>query len=287
MYKGEFFFSCPVLSLKNPISIREMTVGEYISLLKFLKNNNSKHIDYYVSYLLEKLILNDYSKLNVIDKFTALLTLRSIILGSDIYLLLTSSNKRIKVSIDDIVSVLLSVQLSPPKIIKTNELEIEIGYPKNFHIEGIDPFLNCLTHITTSEAGRVDFASLSLEEKEHIADHLPSEILKPMQSAILKLDQEAQQIILFKTTEDNVRLSLNDESLIQLLKILLSDDLKSIYDIAYTLISKANFSWSDIMLLNPAEMQIFYSRLGQDNKELQEATKTPKNPMSSVVDSLK
>ena len=286
MYRGEFFFPCPVLSLPEPISVKEMSVGEYVSLLKFLKNNNTNDIEFYINYLIKRLVLKDSHKLNVLDKLTILLTLRSIILGSDVYLLSVSDNVRVRISIGDILNVLLSMKLSPPETLKEGNMQVELGYPRNFHVQDTDAFQNCLNSVSVGDA-KLDFLNLTPTEQVAVVNRLPSILLKPMQTILLKFEKEVQSEVLFRTPSEDIRLSLYDESMIHLLKILFADDLKAIYDMAFKLISKAHFSWSDIMSLNPAEMKIFYAQLAEENKKMNKAMTTPQSPMTAIVDSLK
>ena len=284
MYKGEFFFSCPVLSTKEPIQIKELNVSEYVSLLKFLKNNNLKDIEYYIEYLLKRLVLKDYHKLNVLDKFIILLTLRAIILGPEVSLLQSNSNIRLILSIDKLSQKILDINPLPTRNIQIENITMQLNYPKQFFTSDMDLFSMCLENIKIGNIN-LNMVDLTEEEKEAIFNKLPQSILNPMKIYMSELEDNCQQNILFRTTDMSIKLSVFDDTLIQLLKILLSDDLKSIYDISYVLISKANFSWSDIMLMNPAEMKIFYSRLVDESSKIAEEMKPKQSPIKTMVDS--
>ena len=133
-----------------------------------------------------------------------------------------------------------------------------------------------------------DFLTLTKTEQETIVDHLPPEVIKEIHQHLSSIEKQVESVVLLKTPNLSVHLQLQSDTLFQTLKLLLTDDLKSLYDIAFALISKAHFTWSDILQLNPAELKIFYSKLQADMKEIEDLTKGKQQPsMKDVVDSMR
>jgi hypothetical protein len=286
-YKGEFYFSCPIISSAEPISVKEISMADYISLLKFLQNDNAQDIGKFIEYLLGKLVLSDYDKLTVLDKFVILITLRSIILGPEIYFLERATNHRLKTSTEELLRVLLGVNQEFSRKVNFQNLVVELNLPRRFQLEGEDPFLNCITRIQM-DTNDYDFLTLTKTEQETIVDHLPPEVIKEIHQHLSSIEKQVESVVLLKTPNLSVHLQLQSDTLFQTLKLLLTDDLKSLYDIAFALISKAHFTWSDILQLNPAELKIFYSKLQADMKEIEDLTKGKQQPsMKDVVDSMR
>lgn len=287
MYSGEFFFPCPIISEPKKALLKEIEVGDYLSLLKFIKNDNAADIIFFINYILEKylIIQKNNPPIHILDKFAILLSLRSTILGPDVYIL-TTDNKRIKISINDILSNLLNHKFTETETILKHGVMIHLGYPSDFYGEDVDFFENIIQSVHYADFEPMSFSKLDKQEKSAILDKL-NFCIQDIKKYIQTLNDNLRECVLFRTPAADITISLTDDSILHLLKILLAEDLKSIYNIAFILISKANFTWSDIKTLNPAEMHIFYNQLIAENKELEDKMKRPQSSIGAVVDSMK
>jgi hypothetical protein len=279
-----FTYNVFVPSLDRYVRFRELSNGQFLSILKFIQNNDNTGLQTLFYELIRDLSVEDinYLELNRVDIFCILLTIRMICVG-DVIELQSSADKSINSKLE--VSSMIQKVCDNVSVRSDSYLDIDnnisatITLPLGLYYEDEELFLHdCIKSITCNDK-TISFKDLDLPQKHEILDRVPSGLLNNVFVLLNNISEENGIITLFELINDSsgekgspVEINIVDNSLFEVCKFVYRENLNYMYDKQYILYSKIHLPSQDYRGLTPAEVNIYfnnYKRELSDKKNAQ------------------
>jgi hypothetical protein len=262
-----------ILPSGNKVRIPEITNQDVYALMKFCVFNDIEGFEKYVN----RIIFDHLPSLTIIDKFYILLFLRVIYLGEEVTF-------NLKESFTDKLNVSLSVilekfeQLTPPtnEVIAIDNFKVELGIPIQLYFNTIDELYFSLIRSVTYNGSKIDFNTITEEEKQKIYELLPPKFINELQRFYTTLINTLGNLVVF---EENKTFNVNEISVNFLsnqpcyfIKQLYSQDINSFLEFMYQFVNKVGGSFSDFLKLSINDCKIIFNfyvdEVKKQNEEL-------------------
>jgi len=241
----DFFLSYTTIISKKKLFIKELTFKQLKVLNKFIQNKDEEAINIcFESVLLENIQnLNTDDVLTNYDKFCLLFLLRLASISPEIEL--KKQNILTKVNLLPAYNTFFNINLNNNYTIENNSFKIKLSLPKSLHFNNIfDILLSSIDQIdikTANELKIINFNTLTTEEKKIIFEKLPAYIINDINKTKQNIENAFTNVSLTIDTHNKLPINPFNMSLFEMLKLLLTVDLKHLYDIQYALVHKLNF----------------------------------------------
>jgi hypothetical protein len=241
----DFFLSYTTIISKKKLFIKELTFKQLKVLNKFIQNKDEEAINIcFENVLLENIQnLNTDDVLTNYDKFCLLFLLRLASISPEIEL--KKQNILTKVNLLPAYNTFFNINLNNNYTIENNSFKIKLSLPKSLHFNNIfDILLSSIDQIdikTANELKIINFNTLTTEEKKIIFEKLPAYIINDINKTKQNIENAFTNVSLTIDTHNKLPINPFNMSLFEMLKLLLTVDLKHLYDIQYALVHKLNF----------------------------------------------
>lgn len=275
------------------LSYREINTNEQLALSKnnvIIPIDDENCIEY--SKNIQKIIENcvenkeDFKKITIIDYILFLIKIRTISFGNDLEIFLnqkTKNEEKIKISLDlDILMKNLydiSSELLKDSTFEINDIKIELSWP-NIKSESVllnNTNKNILEHILDTACeyikiikikdNIINFQSFTNQERVKFYERLPLSLRNKIQNKIFEITKKISEKNLFNISRmEDLRFNLYNKTHLEIIKLMFSFDLRSIYQDLYVLANK-KMNPSYIGNLSVAERRVFISFIEEEMKE--------------------
>lgn len=285
----DFFLSYTTILSKKKVFIKELTFKQLRVLNKFIQNKDDEAINLCFENILKENIQNfDVTDiLTNYDKFCLLFLLRLASISPEIEL--KQQNLVTKVNLLPVYNSFFDVKLDSNYEINTDTFNIKLSLPKSLLFSNIfDILLNSIDEVTiktSSENKIINFNTFTVEEKRIVFEKLPANVISDINKIKQNIENSFNSIVLAIDDNNKIRINPFNLSLFETLKLLLTVDLKNLYDIQYALVNKLNFDafyadnntlTENIILINN-----FTEEMTKKAHETRKAMDNSKKPISS------
>jgi hypothetical protein len=282
---NRFTFNIYIPSLDKYIRFKELSNQQYLTILKFIQNNDNEGLQDCFNTLISKLIYNKkyIPNLNRIDIFCILLTIRAICVGSNIELSIKSTGKRqsSKLNIANITAKVVngSANINHNNTITINEdISVSIGLPSNLYYGNDDTFFSDCIKTITHKSACINYTALTYDQKQNLLGTLPSMLFSKILHLINKINLNVEPITVIDTSnvvdaeqttdeESKVIIRMFDNSLFEVTKFIYRQDLMSMYDKQYILHSKIHLPSDQYNTMTPAEVDVYFNNYRHEINE--------------------
>lgn len=277
MIKSNFYTTLELPNLKKKVKIKEINNFYYIDILKFVQNNNLIDLIDFFDVIISENTDANIEELTNLDKFYILIEMRSVSIGNIIEFFI--DNKNIKYNLSDICNKIQNLKFDNT-IIKLNDLNFELGIPKNF----ILPDYNDIIQQCILKINDVNLDKFTEPEKESLFKLLPASIYNHIKTFIINNTNYIEQQNIFNITVvdafKDFKINPFNNSLIEFLKNIYSDNLMNFYEMQFNLITKLNISYDHFMSMTFNEARMYIAMQNKEVKKQEEAEKKAQGKLS-------
>tara|TARA_A100001515_G_scaffold73853_1_gene58702 strand:- start:1577 stop:2350 length:774 start_codon:yes stop_codon:yes gene_type:complete len=225
---------------------------DYKNICKMLVSNDPASIEVCIDQIINTLVKTE-GRLNIIDKFLIIISLRNTILGNELNTTINGIQSTMNLS-----SLLNNNYDDTPIEFEFNSTKLIFESPTMFKSKDLDTFLaDCLVNICDK-----DIKDLTLQEKTELISELDIPITEIYRKI---LDTFAQRKIIFG---NDIKFSIyaHDDTL-AFIRNIFYEDLFQLLEFEYTCIRFLNLRSSDFSLYTYPELKIFLNHLAKENKD--------------------
>ncbi len=292
--KMEFYNEISLPYSKKSVKIKSIKNLLFFEILKFLKTENNKVILECFDLLLNEILIDNsiLSEINNYEKFLILLEARIISLGDKI----TTTTDEIEGSISIILSYTKDNIVNKMKnyniiqYVEDDNYKIKLNLPRKLLLEDIDDiYKNVIDEITIGDE-KFDIKKLSNEELDNFIENIPAKFSTDILNYIKYISGISEDIAIISENKNNgmkrIGLGLLDNTLFYFIKNIFSEDLKSYYELMYSMIKKLNLDYNNFMNITPEECRYLINFYNADMKREEEANKSYKMPSMPSMPSI-
>jgi energy-converting hydrogenase Eha subunit F len=216
------------------IRIPELCNRDYLVIIKFCENK-----DYYgLDNIFNKLFFT--TDLDIIDRFFILIYVRMVFVGGELSLT-SSKDINVKMKLGNILDNLIANYADRERQITHNNIHVCVGIPVGSYFNTIDQLyisaIKSVQLISDDRSVKVDFSTLTNEEKEEVLSQLPSEIFVKLQTYITELTNSVIDITLIEQNDaiglTEAKVSILGNSIMYFICTIYSYDLIAFYETLY------------------------------------------------------
>lgn len=266
---------------KKSFSLKELSFKQLKTLNKFIQNKNDNSIIKAFENILYKNIINkqDYSFLNNFDKFCLLFLLRIASISSEIEL--SKGTFEIKINLLDFFNKIINFNLKNLQIVEKNGIKIELDLPQVLYFNDFYfSVYECIRKITLANNQQINVQAFTAENKKKLFEQLPAFVFESISTYKTQINEFFKPIVFSLGQNDSVNISPFDNSMYETCKALFYINLKSLYDIQYTLVNKVQYTPEYVDQLTFTENILLLKNYHEEIKKANEETrKQVDNPM--------
>lgn len=262
-----------ILPSGNKVRVPEITNQDVYTLMKFCVFNDIEGFEKYVNTV----IFNYLPLLSIIDKFYILLFLRVIYLGEEItFSLKESFTDKLNVSLNVILEKFEQLNLPPNELVVVDNFSIELGMPTQLYFNTIDELYFSLLRSVTFDNVKIDFDSITENEKQKIYELLPSKFIQELQRFYTSLINTLGNLVVFEENKtfnvDEISVNFLSNQPCFFIKQLYSQDINSFLEFMYQFVNKVGGSFNDFLKLSINDCKIIFNfyvdEVKKQNEEL-------------------
>jgi T4 bacteriophage base plate protein len=254
---------------------RDFTNAVLFDVIRYITQNDAEQIEKCFDEVLATLLINDVGDMCSVDKFCLLLDIRSMYLGDQLELQ-TSDNKKVKVKISTMLNNLVW-QLAgcvTSTTIEVGDVNIDVGIPKNMLINDYDKLVEQSIINVHHDDDTYSFNHFTPAERQSFVDSLPAETLHNITQHIKYIQQTTDDLFLIQHNESmgiqGVNIGVYNNSMLEVLKTLYTEDLMNFYEMQFSLITKMRVTYDHFMKMTPSESKIYINLYNKDIKKQEE-----------------
>jgi len=249
-----------ILPSGNKVRVPEITNQDVYALMKFCIFNDIEGFEKYVNTI----IFNHLPSLSIIDKFYILLFLRVIYLGEEItFSLKESFTDKLNVSLNVILEKFEQLTLPPNELVVVDNFSIELGMPTQLYFNTIDELYFSLVRSVTFDNVKIDFDSITENEKQKIYELLPSKFIQELQRFYTSLINTLGNLVVFEENKtfnvDEISVNFLSNQPCFFIKQLYSQDINSFLEFMYQFVNKVGGSFNDFLKLSINDCKIIFN----------------------------
>lgn len=298
----KFTYPVYVPSLDEHVDSKELLNKHYIVILKYIANEDNTGLERYMTQLIAELCGLDTAKLNKIDKFCILLSLRITSIGPDVKLQLTCSKTGQEyggtIDLYSVLQIVSDLQSCKTKTFRMCENTLaEIGMPSTLYYGGIETTTDTVTDVINSliiNDEKYDMSQLTLKEKNAVIDLLPGGNINKLIKHATNLQKKFDNVVIFKdksphdpeSSMTEYKLGLYDNSMFEMIKLIYNTHINNYYTNMYTLCDTMGFTAEYIENITPTESHIYIQQKRQEiDRQKQQNQQDNQGPTIGAVPS--
>lgn len=262
-----------ILPSGNKVRIPEITNQDVYALMKFCVFNDIEGFEKYVN----RVVFSHLPSLTIIDKFYVLLFLRVIYLGEEITVSLKESfTDKLSVSLNVILEKFEQLILPDSEIITIDDFKVELGVPTQLYFSTIDELYFSLVRSVAYGGSKIDFNTITEEEKQKIYELLPPKFINELQRFYTTLINTLGNLVVFEENKtfnvEEISVNFLSNQPCYFIKQLYSQDINSFLEFMYQFVNKVGGSFSDFLKLSINDCKIIFNfyvdEVKKQNEEL-------------------
>lgn len=281
-----FTYEVYIPSTDSYVRFKELTNEMFVVIQKYIQSNDNAGLLGYFNELISELCTSDTSKLNRIDIFCALATIRMVCVGSILELQMKTESSRTvnKISIYDIVHKVSNEvdRIKDYKVQINNDISITLNLPQSLLYDNAESFILDCIHTLTIKDQSININNASEEQRDEVFKLLSGDIFNIIIEYLNELTSDMKDIQIIGTEDTDeaqtIKVNVFDNSLFEVIRFLFKDDLAALYEKQYAMASKLHMSVNDFNALTPAETDIHINRYVSEVKEHNNRAKSNKSP---------
>lgn len=276
---NRFCYDVYVPSIQSNVKFYELLNKDYLSMLKFLQNNDDPGFATFVDHLLTQLIVDKHAQhqFDRLDKYCILLTIMMICVGNVLEFTTTCSETDKQFTIDIVIGKVVSsindIQVSSHVVDVGDDIQIKLSPPRSL----FGPFRTPINSITVAGVEQ-DTTSLTDDQLDDLIATLPYNVFTQLQQVYKDIHEQCDNVTYFSYKNPHQLdkppveyvFNLFDDSFFQFIKLLIRDNLINYYKMMYTLTTKFKLDMSYIQNITPNETKTYMSLIREDVKQLKE-----------------
>lgn len=277
---NRFCYDVYVPSIQSNVKFYELINSDYLSMLKFLQNNDDEGLSAFIEYLLIQLIVDKkhHHQFDRLDKYCILLTVIMISSGNVLEFTTTCAETKkqynIEVVLGEIISAINDIKISGTEVNVDNNIKIKLSPPRSLR----GPFNTPITSITIDSIEQ-DTTNFTTDQLDDLISVLPYNVFTDLQQTYKTIHDSCTGVDYFsyinpyQPEAQPIKYTFNlfDDSFYQFIKLVLKEDLLNYYKVMYTLTTKFKLDMSYIQSITPNETKTYLSLIKQDIKEIKES----------------
>jgi len=280
-----FTYEVYIPSIDDSIRFYELCNTHYISIQKYIQNSDDVGLQEYFKYIISRLSTVDIAhSMNRVDMFCILAGIRIYSIGDDLNISTTLDGIKARggLSIDSIRNTITNhtryFKISSAPI--TSDIEIELTLPCDLYYDSVSHFMyDCLRSVTINNNTH-DIKSYTPSQKSNIIDYLPSHSYNIISKYIDNLSTSYPVFSVSNRDEIPIYINITDNTMYDLIKLMYTDDLKSVYDTMYILNGRIDIeSYSK---MTPGESNIFIANYIREQEQLRKQQETESYNIPSI-----
>jgi len=281
----KFKYKAYLPTLDISIPLQELSTKDYISIVKYVINDDPELIEEAFEDILQQLVpVSIYSKLTRLDKFFVLCTVRAVSVAPSLSLTF-NDDKSIRpytsrIALFDILQNIADTDFTHNRVIDLNDnISIGITLPTKLSTNNIDDMLLDCIHTLVIDGTKHNIKEYTVKQRRAVLDTLPGMVISSLHEYVADSSSVFGDIVLFKKLNpydtsnlpEEYKLNLFDNSLMSFLMTGFSESIKYIYDIIYILSRKCHFSSDVIYNSTFAEVRMYVDLYEDELKEREKA----------------
>ena len=290
-----FCYDVYVPSLARDIKFYELDNAAYMTILKFLQNNDDDGLCMFLEGLIETLCV-DYTlcnNLNRLDKYCIVLTMIMISVGNvleyNVTCRETEQEYKIEIKINEIISKINNIQGKEHRVTMSNGGEVVVSLPMSLSS-------NFSSIISSVKFGKktYDLTTMNEEQLDTIISSLPYNVFEKIKKQYSVIHEQCGEIVYYSYKSPYIKNAVSTEykfnifnnTFFDFIKLLLNEDLLNYYKMFYSITTKFKFDMQYVQSITPSETKMYMSFIKEDIKHKQdqiEANRNKNSPGLSVA----
>lgn len=275
-----FTYEVYIPSIDDSIRFYELDNTHYISIQKYIQNDDDVGLQEYFKHIISRLSTVDIThSMSRVDMFCILSDIRSYSIGGFLDITTTIDGIKAKgaLSIPDIKTKIINQtkSLKHEDITVSPSIGITIGLPEDMFYQDINLFIyNCIktVNIGTRSFNMSEYTAI---QRLDVIRQLPGEVYNIINQYIGSVVDRVPTFSV--SNNDNIPIDVNvlNNTMFELIKVLYTDDLKGIYDARYVLGTR--ISDRSYMAMTPGEANIFAVNYIKEQEEKNKQSESNSN----------
>lgn len=281
------FYINQKLPFAGNVSYREITNAQFFDLLKYINNDDDRGVaDYFDSLISSN--LESPQLLTNLEKFLILLDIRSVCIGDHVDIkVVEGSTARLSLLhiIESIKSSITDIQFSTS--ISIGEVVLNLKLPSKLYTEPSSEIYEDVIESVTTDSNTHRLNSFTIDEKQEFFKSLPSSVYIEVASFVKNIHIKLSECSVIHGNANlginRVPLSVFDNTMYAILKMLYKEDLMNFYELQYSIIKRLQFSYDHFMQMTPNESKLFINLYHRDVQAQENAQKQNSNSFNGPV----
>ena len=291
----KFVFNVYLPSIKDYITVSELTNREYINILKFNRNKDTKGLSKYLEWMISEKTDTDVN-LHRIDKFCVLLTLVMVNVSHSITLIgkceETGQDYEVVVDVADVLNLVTNIEYTQHDI-TSDDIKITMKYPTSLFVDDV-VIQNLITDITVNDT-HCHTDQLTADQFNQVIGSLPGKMFKTIVNNIRDIKDKHSDIVLLDVfspyidnpTHSKLSIDLMGNSLFDFICTLFGHDLNGFYEMQFAMMNNYKFPPEYYMSITPTEVKTFYGYMKSDvekkNQHIEQMKNSKKSPSERIT----
>lgn len=290
-----FVFNVYLPSIKDYVRVSELTNREYINILKFNRNNDTRGLSDYLEWLITTKT-EQHIKLHRIDKFCILLTLIMANITSNVTLTgrceETDQEYEVHVDVADVLNIITNIDYTEHEITHAN-IKMTTRYPTSIMTH--NPTIQDIVYDITVDGHVYNTCDMTEEQFNQVIGNLPGRMFKSIVESVKDIRDKHSDIVLLDVfspyidnpTHNSLTLDLMGNSLYDFICTLFGNDLNGFYELQFAMMNNYKFPPEYYMSITPTEVKAFYGYMKSDvekkNKHIEQMKNSRKSPIDDIT----
>lgn len=294
-----FCYDVFVPSMSREIKFYELDNASYMTILKFIQNNDDEGLCMFLNNLIKLLCVDSghVESFNRLDKYCILLSMIMISVGNvleyNVVCGETQQEYKIDIKINEIISRINNLKIDDIHVKMSPDSEVIMTCPRS--ITG--SMVSVINKIKIGDTV-YDMNIMTEQQFNTIVSTLPYNVFGEMKQQYSKVCDECNDVVYYTYTSPYVkdatpveyRFNLYDNTFYEFIKLLLKEDLLNYYKVFYSITTKFKFDMQYVQSITPSETKMYMSFIREDIKRKQDQIQSstsgtsPNIPLSAPSD---
>ena len=282
----QFCYRVYLPSLDRYEYYKELTNKELICIIKFSANDDDIGLSSYLEYLIEHTQTNKTYNHTRLDKFCVLFTMYGVCVKSDIKLTTkceeTDQDYNVNMNVFNILNIISNLEISRVDQITDNGCIYHVDFPTEIYNQKENISIYDVMKSIELHDEVYDMHEYTDDQKKKLISTLPGGVVSRIMKTLSDYNTIGSDKMYMSYNSPYVEDAVSHDHAVNLLnnemyftlKSILSNNLKSFYEMAHGMSNNFNLSHEHYMSITPAETQIYYDLMKNEIEQRQKTTES-------------